>query len=334
MENKEYLLKAVDLVIDYAAENGVKYRRGDFSLFMRRYNDDGILNFAGLVGEKENPEGVKVQLFFAFPRCGSRLKSRKDAFLNYFNARAMSDCVMFTFSLNELDIQSAGETDADASKIDEVIRKVQKLLAKADPEKNPSEQEAIAASLMAQKLLAKYNIDIQAVTGKEKKEDIEQIIADVGTGKKWKYGLAETVARSYCCKCFYFGSDAIVFYGYRSDTLIARRVFAYLFNVGNKLAARYVKENREDRWAGGDGLYNSFCSGFIAGVDKELSTNCTALALVVPEEVKTSFDAFTESFKAIDHSIKTSDRKAWKEGFTEGERALTARYLEKDRASS
>ena len=131
------------------------------------------------------------------------------------------------------------------SKIEEVIRKVQKLLALADQSRNPSEAEAIAASMQAQKLLAKYNLEIADITGEEKKEEIEQVIADVGTGNKWKYTLANAIADSYCCKCYYHGAEMIVFYGYQSDVLIARRVFMYLFKVGNSLATKYVKARRD-----------------------------------------------------------------------------------------
>lgn len=216
---------------------------------------------------------------------------------------------------------------ADQSKIEEVIRKVQKLLALGDKSRNPSEAEAIAASMQAQKLLAKYNIEIADVTGEEKKEEIEQVIADVGTGNKWKYSLAEAIADGYCCKCYYHGSESVVFYGYQSDVLIARRVFMYLFKVGNSLATKYVKTSRENGEST-QGLYNSFCSGFCKGVRSELQKHCTALMLITPQPVIESFDKFSADFKTVNHQINVADYDAYCTGEVEGKRALNGQYIE------
>lgn len=182
--------------------------------------------------------------------------------------------------------------------------------------------------MQAQKLLAKYNLEIADITGEEKKEKIEQVIADVGTGNKWKYTLANAVADSYCCKCYYHGAEMIVFYGYQSDVLIARRVFMYLFKVGNSLATKYVKARRDSGEWQTQGLYNSFCSGFCAGVRSELQKNCTALMLVTPQAVIESFDKYSENFKAVDHSISMNDYDAYTTGEVEGKRALNAQYIE------
>ena len=269
-----------------------------------------------------------MRLWYDFARTGKKLKAVKDGFYSYKYCRVQELGVSFNFSLNEIEIRSAKETTADQSKIEEVIRKVQKLLALADQSRNPSEAEAIAASMQAQKLLAKYNLEIAVITGEEKKEEIEQVIADVGTGNKWKYTLANAIADSYCCKCYYHGAEMIVFYGYQSDVLIARRVFMYLFKVGNSLATKYVKARRDSGEYRTQGLYNSFCSGFCAGVRSELQKNCTALMLVTPQAVIESFDKYSESFKKVDHRIDMNDWDAYSTGEVEGKRALNAQYIE------
>lgn len=330
MTPKEYAWAAVDIVIDLAKENGIKYRRGDFYVLGRERNwaEAQGKNLVNYIGGEENPSGITVRLCFDFPRTGKSLKACKDAFYSYIYCRVMSDAVYFNFSLTEIDIQSAEKAGADEGELESVIRKVQKLLALADESRNPSEAEAISASMKVQKLLAKYNLDIAEITGEEKKEEIEQVIADVGTGKKWKYILAEVVAESYCCKCFYHGADMIVFYGYRSDVLIARRVFMYLFKVGNNLAAKYVKRRRETAGGWTEGVYNSFCQGFCNGVRSELQKNCRALMLVTPQEVTESFHKFTEGFKGKNINLDLTDWSAYEEGEDEGRRALTGRYIE------
>jgi len=333
MTHREYANAAIDIVIDLAAEQGLKYRRGDFRIEGVAVNNSAFLslNTVSFVGGKKEPTGISVTLLFGHERVGKKLKACRDNFYNYKYCRVLDFGVFFGLSLAEIEIQSARETDTERSKIDDVIRKVQKILALADIDRNNSEAEAIAASLQAQKLLSKYNIDIAAVTGEEKKEDIEQVIADVGTGKKWKYTLANIIATSYCCKCFYQGTEMIVFYGYSSDVLIARRVFMYLFKVGNSLATKYVKARRDGgEWNTG-GLYNSFCKGFCDGINRELQKNCTALVLVTPQAVIESFDKYSENFKKLDNSIDMNDRDAYVEGEIEGKRALNAQYIEGDK---
>ena len=333
MTPKEYAWAAVDIVVDLAAENGLKYRRGDFCVVGKGVNwgDARGRNPVSFIGGEDAPTGITVFLRFDFDRTGKRLKSLKDNFYSYIYCRVRDDGVCFNLSLNEIDIQSAENVAADESEMEAVIRKVQKLLALADESRNPSEEEAIAASMKVQKLLAKYNLDIAQVTGEEKKEDIEQVIADVGTGKKWKYQLADIVANSYCCKDFFHGSDQIVFYGYKSDVLIARRVFVYLLKVGNKLASKYVKKCKDDGAWSVNGVYNSFCDGFCDGVDSELQKNCTALMLVTPQEVKDSFAAFSANFGKKNASLRVTDWGAYRAGEIEGRRALNGQYLEDGR---
>lgn len=329
MTPKEYAWAAVDIVIDLAAESGIKYRRGDFYVMGSKINwaDAQGKNSVHYIGGEQKCTGITVALRFDFQRTGKKLKSCRDNFYSYVYCRVKEEAVYFNFSLNEIEIQSADKVEADENEMELVIRKVQKLLALADESRNPSEEEAISASMKVQKLLAKYNLDIAAVTGEEKKEEIEQVIADVGTGKKWKYTLANIVANSYCCKCFYRGSEMIVFYGFRSDVLIARRVFMYLFKVGNTLAAKHVKQRKENGAWRVDGVYNSFCQGFCDGVNSELQKNCRALMLVTPKEVETSFIKFSEGFKSVDHSLDMTDWTAYREGEEEGRRALTGRYI-------
>lgn len=328
MTPKEYAYAAIDIVIDLAAEQGIKYRRGDFKIEGIDKAKNYGLNSVSFIGGINKPTGISVRLWYDFARTGKKLKAVKDGFYSYKYCRVQELGVSFNFSLNEIEIRSTKETTADQSKIEEVIRKVQKLLALADQSRNPSEAEAIAASMQAQKLLAKYNLEIADITGEEKKEEIEQVIADVGTGNKWKYTLANAIADSYCCKCYYHGAEMIVFYGYQSDVLIARRVFMYLFKVGNSLATKYVKARRDNGEYRTQGLYNSFCSGFCAGVRSELQKNCTALMLVTPQAVIESFDKYSESFKKVDHRIDMNDWDAYSTGEVEGKRALNAQYIE------
>lgn len=92
----------------------------------------------------------------------------------------------------------------------------------------------------------------------------------------------------------------------------------YLFKVGDRLANQYAKEYRLNHGYA-DGIYNSFCMGFIAGVRKELEKQCTALALVVQPKVQESWDVFEETLGTLNNTdIQMTDRSAYETGKVEG----------------
>lgn len=328
MTDKEFYYTAVDTVIRYAAEQDIVLRRMDFK-------EDWYHGYCSVRLIKScNPMALKsitVEIPFA-GRWEKQIKKSQERFLNYVNARVEKDCVSFHFTANELEIialREQGDALADGAEIEKVIQRVNKLLALSDQSRNPSENEAIAASLQVQKLLAKYNLTMTDIAGERKEENCQQAVADVGKGKKWKYNLAQAVADNFACKAFFVGSERVVFFGYEADVVAARRVFVYLFKVGDKLANQWTKQRRE-RYGTADGVYNSFVAGFVTGVRSELEKQCVALAIVTQPKVEKDWAAFTEGFgeKNTSLQISTFDRNAYSEGIVEGKRALNAQFLE------
>ena len=331
MTEKELRFAAIDTVIKYAAEQDVKLRRMDFADACQfLYAPKGENGVCVIRDGHGNPKSITVRVSYT-GRWEKQLKAAKERFLNYFNARLEENHLSFSFTVSELDLiamKKNGNEKSDEEKIEKVIAKINKLLALSDQSRNPSENEAILASLQVQKLLAKYNLSMADVTGERVEEDVEQTIADVGTGKKWKFSLATAVANNFACKSFFVGRDQIVFYGYKADIVAARRVFIYLFKVGDKLANQYAKRERE-MYGSADGIYNSFCGGFVAGVRKELEKQCVALAIVTQPKVEKSWQDFSASFGELKNArIETTDWDAYEEGFVEGKRALNAQYIE------
>lgn len=337
MTERELRFMAIDTAIKYAAEQGVKLRRTDFddkenSFYYDAEFDKHYKNCVQIIRNSPNgvPTSVMVKITYT-GRWEKQLKAAKERFLNYFNARLEENHLSFSFTVNELEIiaikKNTSETVGE-DKIESVIKRINKLLALSDQSRNNSEQEAIAASLQVQRLLAKYNLSLSDVTGERPEEDVEQSIADVGAGKKWKYSLANAISGNFACKNFVVGHDRIVFYGYKADIVAARRVFVYLFKVGDKLANQYAKKYREENGYA-DGIYNSFCKGFVAGVKKELDKQCTALAIVTQPKVQESWNAFSAGFGMLNNTnIQSTNKKAFDEGFVEGKRALNSQYLE------
>lgn len=315
----KYALLAIDRAVELAKENGLKYRRSDFSMSMD--NSKMVLNKV-----YNYDDTILVTLCYDFDRCGKALKKIRYNFLKYSNCVVTDYYVCFTFKKNEL--ISIKNTDSD--RLETVIRRIQKLLALGDKERNQSKAEAISASMKAQKLLAEYHLDIVDVMGgdRNKTEDIKELQIDIATGKKWKYLLAEAVAGNYCCKFYVIDRRRFIFVGYESDTIVARQIFFYLFTVGNKLANKYVKLQKESGIYDIKGLYNSFCVGFVEGVKKELDKNSKALMLTASLDVQNRYNQLVEGATLVDTSMSINNKTAYNNGFVEGKRALNSRYLE------
>lgn len=214
---------------------------------------------------------------------------------------------------------------------EKIIVKIKKVLELA--KNNPSPEEAKAAALQAQKLLAKYHIDMAEVEDidLDASESIDEVKVFVGTGKKWKYTLAGIIARNFRCRHFYYGKSTVVFYGHKTDAEVASAAFKSLFNLGNKLAQReYLKVKKESGLT--DGVFNSYVIGFCSGIESALSVQCTALVLTVPEDVNDAYENRLKGCKKHKSVIDTGKgfhaQLAAQRGFEAGKQAIENRRLE------
>lgn len=313
MTNEEYLSVAKNRIVRMFADANAEINDTMFSGKYGLY-----IGQDGCVHSVVNYNSVEFY-------CGKqKLKELKDRLLNYVNVRTLAGGFYFSFTLTELEIAYSADTSEEDR--EKVLAKVQKLLALADTDRNSSEAEAIAASVAAQKLLAKHNMSM-ADLDKERREEIDRVYADVDS-KRFKWSLGCAVAESYCCKCYACGKTTIVFYGYKSDALIARRVFQYLVGVCDRLARHTAYEYRKEHGYA-DGIYNSFAKGFVAGVASELKKSCTALALIVPEKVEESFAELQKTFgkKPVNSHIDAYNKDSYLSGVREGKAALNAQYI-------
>lgn len=320
---------AIQKTVKMLADCGFKYRKLELANTKREYGCESYKLCRPYV---EVAMSGKVLIKIPYldeqqPERGRRLKKEKNQFLMYFNCNVREEYIIFIFSKKELEIEYIRQEDVEESKVEQIMEKVKKLLALSQSECN--EHEAISASLMAQKLLAKYNIDIEEVTGEPKEEEIEETLVDVGTGNSWKYALAFGIADNYCCKCYASGSEKFYFRGYRSDIMIARQVFAYLFSVCKRLGKAYEREYRKNTVGSAEGVFNSYCAGFVQGVKSELAKQCRALALVTPKPVEEDWKGYSEKFKTMNASerLSMSDYEAYEKGERDGKDALNAQYI-------
>ena len=210
---------------------------------------------------------------------------------------------------------------------EKIIDKIKNLLDLAN--NNPNEHEALAAALKAQELMAKHNVDASVINVDESKDEIyHAIYSDTGKHemKKWKLSLCGVIARNFKCKVYLSGTT-IIFYGYKKDAEIALEVFKFLYNTGNKLALKHWR-NAKKNGKNTKGLMNTYLMGFIAGIKEALDKQCTALMIVVPQEIEKSFEEMSQDWKHKKCTIRTNrDSKTYEQGRQDGKEAVSARQI-------
>jgi hypothetical protein len=215
--------------------------------------------------------------------------------------------------------------------MEKIMNKIKNLLDLAN--NNPNENEAIAAALKAQELMAKNNIELAQLDDAtpQNREIAEEIYRNNGKHdmKKWRYGLAGIIAKNFRCEYYFLGRQDVVFYGYKEDAKIALQVFAYLYEIGNKLAfKKYYDVKKQDLPT--KGVMNTYLIGFRDGIKSDLEKQCTALMIVTPQEVTDKFEEKAKNFKSMTHTLKIlgHSNSIYNDGFIDGKNAVQSRALE------
>lgn len=192
----------------------------------------------------------------------------------------------------------------EQNKNNEMVNTIKKLLELSKSKVNSHEAEV--AALKAQKIMAKYGISISEISDEEK-DDIGYSRVDIPAGKAWKFHLAPIVADNFRCRVFFYGTKACCFYGHLQDTEVAKLIFEFLFNGGNKSANNEVYKYRK-RNGTAEGVYNSFIFGYLKGLKLSLSEQSKALSLVVPVDVDEAY----EEMKAAENMRVKETKKSVK----------------------
>ena len=207
-----------------------------------------------------------------------------------------------------------------------MLEKVQKLLALAG--NNPSEQEAKAAAMKAQKLIAQYNLDLSA-TSSEEVIQYKLLKAEHPNNNGYRGQLAAILAPNFRYKTIYLGTD-IHFFGREGDVDTCVGVFNYLYKTMRTNGCRQERiAQKEGRNA--HGVANCYWAGFMRGLKDELGAQSKALAIIVPEDVK---DKFTEKFPHTGVNSRMGvkhtgyDKGAFDTGYTDGRNSMKKGALE------
>lgn len=145
-----------------------------------------------------------------------------------------------------------------------VIAKIEKLLALAG--NNPSEAEAQAAMLKAQKLMAEHNLDMTQFQDKpqEKKEAITEYFRGYHN-TNWAISLARVICDNFRCNLLRAPGYGLVFIGLKEDVAICKAVFSFAAQVLDKNMAKLRRQYRKQNLPT-DGISGDYAAGFIAGL--------------------------------------------------------------------
>lgn len=214
-------------------------------------------------------------------------------------------------------------------KEEKIIEKIKNLFDLAG--NNPNENEAMAAALKAQELMAKYNINASQINTESADNEIFHARFEDSSKhemKKWKARLCQVIARNFCCEVYFSGS-AVVFYGYKKDAEIALETFGFLYKAGNKLAVKYYNKCKKE-FKDTKGVMNTYLAGFVKGIQEELGKQCTALMIVTPKEVKDSFTEMSAEWKHKNVHLKINGvhDEAYAKGKQDGKDAIESKTLE------
>lgn len=209
---------------------------------------------------------------------------------------------------------------------EQAIEKIKKALALS--QNNPSDKEAKAALLMAQKLMAKYNVNVEMT-------ETEEVIAYSKEACVHRYDaayrkpLAHVIADNFRCK-FYLHGNQVVFFGRDFDARVAKEAFEYAYEFamkeGNRLENKAYAEHGTAR-----GVHSSYTAGFIAGLKEALEAQCTALMIITPQDVKDEFAEMSKNWGQARGGFRLNgsfDGDAYRRGKHDGKTVLNGRRLE------
>ena len=201
---------------------------------------------------------------------------------------------------------------------EKMVDRVKKLLALAG--NNPSEEEAKLALMRANALIAKYNLDLSEETG----EQVEYVVvtAKHSNNEGYRIPLASVIAPSFRCKVIIVG-NTVCFFGRKQDAEACVEVYNYVYRISHNIGLRLERQARKEG-RNTHGVANSYWKGFIAGISKELSEQCRALMVVVPEDVKEEFSNRYQGCKSYGGGMRDTgySHSAYNQGVQDGQHSM------------
>lgn len=212
--------------------------------------------------------------------------------------------------------------------MNKIADKIQKLLNLAG--NNPNEEEAQAALLKAQALMAQYNVDMESL-GQEEKIKYSLEITKVKANPRDNQ-LQVIIANAFACKAIISANRKIMFFGREDNSKSAKECMEFIHRTMERGINRACKAQglASSAVAGASEIYNGYAKGFIEGLKESIDAQTVALAIVVPEDVKTEFSKKFPNlgkYHSKGSSWNPKFQDAYRQGKTDGRSAMGKRSL-------
>lgn len=208
-----------------------------------------------------------------------------------------------------------------------IANKIQHLLNKT-VENGATEAEAQQALLLAQKLMAKYNIELEQQTGsKDFKRSLEETKVKPNPRNN---ALGNIIANSFAVKGIIYGGKW-AFFGREANAKAAAECLKFIHRTMEAGMRRICREHGlETTQKGAAYWYNPYALGFIKGLQEAMAAQTKALCVVVPEDVNNKFN---EKFPKLNQYRGKGmqyhhDQDAYAQGQRDGRSAMDRRSLQ------
>lgn len=208
-----------------------------------------------------------------------------------------------------------------------IANKIQHLLNKT-VENGATEAEAQAALLMAQKLMAKYNIELEQQTGsKDFKCSLEETKVKPNPRNN---ALGNIIANSFAVKGIIYDGKW-TFFGREANAKAAAECLKFIHRTMEAGIRRVCADHGlKSSERGAASYYNAYALGFIKGLQEAMAAQTKALCVVVPEDVNNKFN---EKFPKLNQYHGKGmqyhhDQDEYAQGQRDGRSAMDRRSLQ------
>lgn len=213
--------------------------------------------------------------------------------------------------------------------MNKIADKIQKLLNLAG--NNPNEEEAQAALLKAQKLMAQYNVDLESLGDGKKELKCSLELTKVKANPRDNQ-VQVIIANAFACKPIISCGRHLMFFGREDNAKAAKSCMEFIHKIMERGIRRICREyGLESSERGASDIYNGYAKGFIEGLRDTVGAQTVALAVVVPEDVK---EAFAKKFPNVGQYKSKSTTwdpsyvNAYHQGKQDGRSAMNKRNLQ------
>lgn len=208
-----------------------------------------------------------------------------------------------------------------------IISKIEKLLALAG--NNPSEAEAQAAMLKAQKLMAENNLTMETLNSNKEpqKKEVVQEWFEGGQSCQWMRNLGKVIANNFRCDMMVGPGYGLVFIGLKEDAKICIQVFNFAAHTLEK-NMRKIRRQYRKQGLSTEGISGDYSRGFIKGLSdkfkEQVDRNNWGLILVKDNMVTEYCESVKKGKASSGKALNSSgDMGLYMKGYTDGKSLVT-----------